>query len=165
MIDPEASGGDRPGPPAAESGAVSIRSAGGSDLPFVGELLACCGLPTVDLEAGRIVGFVIAESQGDSVGTAGVELYPPVALLRSVAVVRAQRRRGIGAQLVAEVERRARARGVRVLYLLTTSAEHFFAGLGYAQAERADAPAAIRATREFAALCPATAVLMHRRLA
>lgn len=150
--------------PAAVASNVAIRSAGANDLAVIGRLLADGALPTGDLDTLRAADFVIAEIDGVPLGTAGVELYAPVGLLRSVAVARELRRRGVGAQLVAAVERRARDRGVRDLYLLTTTAERFFGRRGYARLERTAAPAAIRGTTEFSALCPATAVLMHRRL-
>jgi amino-acid N-acetyltransferase len=50
------------------------------------------------------------------------------------------------------------------IYLLTTTAPDFFAGLGFRRAGRKTAPPAIRATRQFATLCPASAVLMHLNL-
>jgi protein-tyrosine-phosphatase len=54
---------------------------------------------------------------------------------------------------------------VRTLYLLTTTAEPFFAKHGYARAAREAAPAAIRATREFSGICPSSSAFMSRDLA
>jgi ABC-type transport system involved in Fe-S cluster assembly fused permease/ATPase subunit len=50
------------------------------------------------------------------------------------------------------------------MYLLTTSAADFFARLGYKRLERDEAPGAIRATSEFAALCPVDSVLMTKEV-
>jgi N-acetylglutamate synthase-like GNAT family acetyltransferase len=58
----------------------------------------------------------------------------------------------------------ARARGARAVYLLTTTAEAFFRRNGYAAADRATAPAAIRATREFADICPASSAFLFKEL-
>lgn len=58
-------------------------------------------------------------------------------LLRSLAVVHARRGRRLGARLVACVEQQARSAGYPNVTLLTTTAERFFAGLGYARVERA----------------------------
>ena len=55
--------------------------------------------------------------------------------------------------------------GVDDLYLLTETAEPFFAKRGYGAIPRADAPAAIAATEELSSLCPDSAVLMHRAIA
>jgi amino-acid N-acetyltransferase len=48
--------------------------------------------------------------------------------------------------------------------LLTTTAEDFFRALGYARIARELAPEAIRTTREFSSLCPASSVVMVKRL-
>ena len=53
---------------------------------------------------------------------------------------------------------------MRALYLLTTTAVPFFERMGFAAIDRAEAPPAIAATREFATYCPESAVLMRRRL-
>jgi len=58
----------------------------------------------------------------------------------------------------------ARAAGAREAWLLTETAESFFAGLGWARAAREDAPPAIAGSVEFATACPATAVAMRRAL-
>jgi amino-acid N-acetyltransferase len=54
--------------------------------------------------------------------------------------------------------------GVRELFLLTTTAEPIFARWGFRRVDRAEAPPAIRESREFASLCPASAVFMARRV-
>jgi hypothetical protein len=53
-------------------------------------------------------------------------------LLRSLVVDPRARTTGIGSQLVAHAEAYARARGMPSIYLLTTTAEAFFAARGYA---------------------------------
>jgi amino-acid N-acetyltransferase len=58
----------------------------------------------------------------------------------------------------------ARAMGIQRLWLLTTSAEGFFAGLGFAPAPRENAPASIQASEEFAWHCPDDAVCMTREV-
>jgi amino-acid N-acetyltransferase len=75
----------------------------------------------------------------------GLELFGSVALLRSLVVSE-------------------RARGVHTIYLLTTTAEKFFQRRGFARTDRASAPPAIRATREFAGICPASSAFMSRAL-
>jgi amino-acid N-acetyltransferase len=53
---------------------------------------------------------------------------------------------------------------VRTLFLLTTTAEGFFARLGYLHATRDVAPPAIRSTKEFAGICPASSAFMSKQL-
>jgi amino-acid N-acetyltransferase len=54
--------------------------------------------------------------------------------------------------------------GLRELWLLTTTAADYFPRFGFARADRAAAPDAVRASREFAEACPASAVAMRLSL-
>ena len=47
---------------------------------------------------------------------------------------------------------------------MNTSAEVFFAHHGYGRADRGSAPSAIRATREFTGIGPASSAFMFREL-
>jgi amino-acid N-acetyltransferase len=58
----------------------------------------------------------------------------------------------------------AEARGIRALYLLTTTAEHYFPSFGFKKVDRADLPDAVRATKEFTTACPDSATAMSRVL-
>ena len=80
--------------------------------------------------------------------------------MRSLVVTQKDLGRGLGRRLVDAVEILAAETGVRSIYLLTTSAEAFFEYLGFRRISREETPAAIRSTREFSSLCPATAVVM-----
>lgn len=127
-------------------------------------LLSAGGLPVSDLHSSKNVLFFGCSSGDTLAGIVGLEVYGSSALLRSLAVLESGRRAGLGTALVAYAEQQAMARGIDTLYLLTNTAENFFAGRGYARAERDLAPAAIAATREFAELCPSSAAFMLKRL-
>jgi N-acetylglutamate synthase-like GNAT family acetyltransferase len=58
----------------------------------------------------------------------------------------------------------ARKSGAREVWLLTTTAEGFFAANGFERVVRTDAPAAIAATSQFKDICPDTAALMRLAL-
>ena len=121
-------------------------------------------LPTLDLTAAHLEHFIACGSDKALDGVVGLEMYLPHALLRSLAVASAKRGNGIGQALLAEAERHAGEQGVREIYLLTTTAERFFSRNSYERIARDEAPAAIRATQEFTALCPASAAFMRKRL-
>ena len=127
-------------------------------------LLESAGLPTRDLTDTHCEHFFFVGSAHAPTGLVGLELFGDVGLLRSLAVAPQRRGRGEGLALVKHAEAQARSRGVDALYLLTTTAEDFFARQGYRRAERATAPAAIRTTREFAGLCPASSTFMSKGL-
>jgi arsenate reductase (glutaredoxin) len=126
--------------------------------------LADGGLHTDDLDLPGRTFFRYRDADGAVVGHAGYELYGTDALLRSVVVAPEARGRGIGRALVRLLMRRAVAEGAREAYCLTIDARAFFAALGFAVIARADAPAAIRSTKQMAELCPDNAVLLHRRI-
>lgn len=127
-------------------------------------LLQRAGLPTQDLTEAHLQHFLFAGDADAPTGLVGLELSPPSALLRSLAVDAALRRHGLGTALLTHAEAHARAAGARSLYLLTTSAESFFATRGFVRIERSAAPAFIRASTEFSSLCPASAAFMVKHL-
>jgi amino-acid N-acetyltransferase len=127
-------------------------------------LLAESGLPTADITLQHLHHFFGCASGEQLIGAVGLEIYGDVALLRSLAVRAHRRGQGIGSCLAAQAESHAREQGVGSLWLLTMTAEAFFRGRGYARVPREEAPAAIKATREFAGICPANSVLMVKSL-
>jgi amino-acid N-acetyltransferase len=127
-------------------------------------LLAECGLPVADISPLAPPLFFGIRADGALAAVVGLDLHAPFGLLRSLAVRPAFRNRGYGRALVARVESFAAARGVESLFLLTTTAEHFFSRLGYAVASREAAPAAIRATPQFAGLCPGSSAFLSKCL-
>ncbi len=142
---------------------MEIRPARAADLAPVQALLKEAALPWEDV-AAHLDTFVVGEEGGRIVACAGFEHHGSDALVRSVAIAAPLRSRGLGAGLCDTLLGDARRRGVRDAYLLTTTAPRFFARRGFAPIPRDGAPDAIRATREFTELCPASAVLMHRAL-
>jgi amino-acid N-acetyltransferase len=130
----------------------------------VRRLLSAATLPVDDLTPEHLEHFFACGAQGAPLGVGGVELHGEDALLRSLAVDEKARGQGCGSALVAALEAHAREQGARRIYLLTTTAPRFFAGLGYRIVARDAAPERVRATPEFAALCPASAVCMAKAL-
>lgn len=137
---------------------ISIQS-----VPFnssIGTLLRASHLPTADLEAGTDVLFFAAGSADKPSGIVGLQIFGPIALLRSLAVSEPERRKGLGAVLVSYAEQHALSVGVHSIYLLTTTAARFFETRGYSHAKRSEAPTAIAATSQFSGLCPASSAFM-----
>ncbi len=140
-----------------------LRAAKPADHPPVTALLDRLGLPLAGVSSD-LDGFVVAESAGRIVGTAAVEAYGHVGLLRSVAVDPDLQGAGLGAALVERVLDAARAAGVDDVFLLTTTAERYFPRHGFAVVSRDDVPAALHASAEVRGACPASATVMRRRL-
>lgn len=144
----------------------ALRPATRHDLPRVQALLTANKLPLEGLD-DCLECLVVAEHEGALVGVAGTERCGEgeYALLRSVAVADAWKGKGLGRALVVRAIADAEARGARALYLLTTTAEHYFPSFGFRQTGRATVPAAVQATVEFTSACPASAVVMVRETA
>ncbi len=113
----------------------------------------------------HLANFFVAVSEEVVVGVAGFEAHGTDGLLRSVAIAPARRGEGVARRLVESVESSARRQGMATLFLLTTSAGDYFSRRGFTPLERADAPASLAASKEFRGACPASAVLMGKRLA
>lgn len=142
---------------------IALAPAASGDLAAVEQLAAACALPTAVVRDAFPAAYVVARRAGRLVGASALERHGDVALLRTVAVAPSERGRGTGIALVANRLTAARAAGVSSVYALTTSAAPFFQRFGFAPADRAAAPAALRASRELAELCPASAACMSVR--
>ena len=153
-------------PPAVPASTVGLRHATRRDLAAVERLLADAKLTTAgvaELFAERATDFIVADDpdrDGELAAVAGLEVCCGNALLRSVAVRPEWRSRGLGRELVRRVVCEAESRGLDALYLLTTTAEHYFPRFGFEPVARERVPAEIRDTLEFRSACPASAVAM-----
>jgi len=133
-------------------------------LETVRQLLESAQLPTVDLTHEHCRHFFFSGEADRPDGLVGLEILGDSGLLRSLVVRESGRGAGLGSALVEHVEQYARERKILSVYLLTTTAEDFFAARGYRIASREEAPPAIRATREFSGLCPASSTFMVKQL-
>lgn len=124
--------------------------------------LEAAGLPPVSVSSATTV-YQFVGTAGP-IGWAALEICDKAALLRSVVVAEGHRGTGVGAAMVRAVIRQARDDGMKELWLLTETGRGFFARQGFALVDRASAPAAIRNTSEFAAICPRSADCMTMRL-
>ena len=136
-----------------------LRAATEADEAQIHSLLASSGLPTSDLKTSRPE-FLVACEGARIIGVGGVERFGTTGLLRSVAVSDQHRGRGVGAVIVAALERHARDGGLHELVLLTQTAAPFFEHHGYRAIERNSAPASVQASAEFRTLCPDSARCM-----
>ena len=141
-----------------------IRPAGPRDLPDIIALLEAGKLPLAGLDA-HVATTLVAQRNARVVGCAAVEIQGTVGLLRSVAVDETRRGEGLGHQLTQAALDLARARGLKTVYLLTTTAAEFFPRFGFREIARDDVDAAVQRSVEFTKACPADAVAMRADLA
>jgi L-amino acid N-acyltransferase YncA len=150
---------------------LRFRRATRGDWPAITVLLGAASLPLAGAEE-QLDHFVLAIRRDDIVGCATYESGTAAAgaesgravLLRSVALAPAERGAGAGRLIVERALERARQVGGTSAILLTTTAEAFFGHLGFERITRADVPASLLESAEFTGACPASAVIMRRRL-
>lgn len=125
-------------------------------------LLKQNNLPTEDIsEVTKLFSIL----DGDKViATIGVEFYKNICLLRSFAVNREYRSKGIGKQLVHFIEDFAKQKGMQEIVLLATTASDYFAKKNYQIIHREDIPDEIKNSSEFKSTCPSSAVVMKKIL-
>ena len=140
--------------------ALVIEAAVPEDLGAITALLAEADLPGDDV-ADHLQHFLVARYEDEIVGTVGLEFMPPIGFLRSLAVLASQHGRGFGGALCRLLLARARQSGLGEMYLMTTTAEDYFSTRGWSRIEREQAPQAVRDTRQFQGLCPASATCMR----
>jgi len=140
---------------------IRLRAATASDLARVHELLEAARLPTDGLGDQFPDAYVVAESDGRVVAAAGIERHGTWGLLRSVVVAADRRGTGIGERLVRERLDWARQSRLDAVYALTTTAADYFPRLGFSAAPRDGAPEELKASREFASVCPSSAICLR----
>jgi amino-acid N-acetyltransferase len=142
---------------------ITIERAVAGDVPQILDLLKRQSLPPDGL-TDHAATTVVARQDGRVVGSAAVEMYADGGLLRSVAVDDSLKGQGLGRALTEQAIALARAAGLDALYLLTTTAEGYFPKLGFERTTREDVPAGVRSSVEFTSACPASAIVMRKRL-
>jgi amino-acid N-acetyltransferase len=143
---------------------ITIRGARTEDRDAVAELLERTSLPPDGLDEQFGEPYAVAVADGEIVGAAGVEVYGRAGLLRSVAVDPGWQGHGLGRRLTEERLRWAESRGLETVYLLTNTAAGYFPRLGFAPVARDEVPAEVRASLQFASVCPSTAAVLALRL-
>lgn len=108
--------------------------------------------------------FFIARSGQEFLGCIGLERYGLAGLLRSMWVDEKHRNKGIARALVTKLEGHATSLGLNALYLLTETAETYFAKQGYQEVDRNLSPEELKSSAEFKSFCPASAKLMFKML-
>jgi amino-acid N-acetyltransferase len=149
-------------PTAATVGTTtSIGPASGGDLDGIKRLLVGSLLPSRDV-GGASQRFIVASEGGRLIGCAGLQVAGQDGLVRSMAVHWTRRNAGLGSKLHRRLLFEAALAGVRTLYVVTTTAEDFFAGHGFRKVAADAVPAELQASEEFTAFVPGGSAVMTR---
>jgi amino-acid N-acetyltransferase len=148
---------------AASSTTTSIGPASGGDLDAIKRLLAGSMLPSRDVGGAR-QRFIVASEGGRLIGCAGLQVAGQDGLVRSMAVHWTRRNAGLGTRLHERLLFEALQAGVRTLYVVTATAEDFFAGHGFKKVAARDVPPELQASEEFTAFVPGGGTVMSRKV-
>lgn len=124
-------------------------------------LLAAEKLPVDDLPE-TLDNFVVATDGETLTGVAGLEIYGQYGLLRSLAVDKAYRDKGIANNLLAQIEGLAKTEKLSAIYLLTETAPDYFFRKGYRVINRSSVPSEVQQSTEFSHVCPVSAIVMKK---
>jgi amino-acid N-acetyltransferase len=143
---------------------MNMELASDKDEPWIRQLLNLCGLPDEDITPEHLKHFWVLKDGFQIAGVVGIEILGSIGLLRSLAVQEKFRKGGLGSQLVQKAENHAVSLKLKALYLLTLTADDFFAKRGYRKIARATVPPEVQKTPEFQGICPASSVCMVKFL-
>jgi len=142
---------------------ITIEPVSFEDKNTVIDLLKNAALPTQNLPEG-LPDFVIAKEGENATGIAGLESFGLSGLLRSVAVDPAYQGKGGAAKLVQTLLAQANSKRLEEIYLITTTADHYFDRFDFKAVDRDLVPGEIQKTQQFSGLCPSSAVVMKHVL-
>ena len=129
-------------------GGVSITPAMPGDEWAILDLVEAVHLPPEGITE-TMEYFWVARAGERIVGAVGLEVYDDTALLRSLAVTPACQHTGLGRALTETALSYLTTRQFRAVYLLTTTAEAFFARYGFCPVGRDAMPAGVQQSVEF----------------
>jgi len=142
---------------------IHIQKADKRDFDAVCRILSQENLPTSDLNP-LLENFFIAVDDNAIAGVIGMDRYGDNGLLRSAIVQKEHRNTGIAAALVARLFDEAAKHGVTTLYLITNTAAGYFQNKGFKKIDKEEVAPAVLQSKEFNGLCPASSVIMVKKL-
>jgi amino-acid N-acetyltransferase len=122
-------------------------------------LLKSSNLPADDLDYKKdlLVGYYESDA---IVGTGGLEIYGPYALLRSLSVKMGIRGKSVGSTIYQFLLDEAKKKKLKAIFLLTETAHGFFLKKGFQDVKREDVPDEVKKSSEFSTVCPTNAAVM-----
>lgn len=139
------------------------RRAKTGDIPAIEALLTADKLPLEGVKE-NIAGFFVIYKGRRLVAAIGLESYSSAGLLRSAVVASDMRDKGLGRFLVERVILEARAKGWDALFLLTETAQGYFAKFGFVAVDRSEVPPDVTGSVEFQGACPVNATVMRLKV-
>ena len=129
-------------------GGVIVTPAMPGDVCAILDLVETVHLPPEGIAAAMEY-FWVARAGERLIGAVGLEVYDDMALLRSLAVTPARQHTGLGRALTETALSYLTTRQFRAVFLLTTTAQEFFARHGFCLVARDAVPTSVQQSVEF----------------
>lgn len=129
-----------------------------NDISDVKILLQENNLPVSDINE-KITFFAQKENE-KIIAVGGMESAGEDAIIRSIAVSDPFKGKGLGNKITSRLINYAREKGKKDIYLLTTTAENYFAKFRFKKIDRNQVPAAVQKSTQYTSVCPVSAVVM-----
>jgi arsenate reductase (thioredoxin) len=142
---------------------IIIRPANPKDFNSIKKLLSSEKLPVDDIDTS-LKNFFAAIEGNEITGVIGLEVYSEYGLLRSMITNPSYRKKGIAGKLVKRLFEHAQSLKLKEIYLLTETAEKYFANKGFTVVQRDSVPEPVKQSQEFSHACPSTAVAMKKEI-
>jgi amino-acid N-acetyltransferase len=135
-----------------------------NDFGEMNHLLGKADLPLVQTTDHIEYFFKCVNEKQEMIGAIGLEIYGAYGLLRSLVVADDYRNKGIAKLLVEYLEKQAVGLGLKVLYLLTTTADRYFEKQAFVRVPRNEVHEEIKRSSEFQSICPVSAIIMYKSI-
>lgn len=137
---------------------MEIREAIEADKAYIFSLLERTGLTTTGIE--DVTSFRICQKDGKTAGCFGIVHSGDGAMLRSFAVEPEMQGTGIGSFMAVQSMKYAIENEIMPMYLLTNTADKFFAKFGFVEITREDIPKILMDSTALGEYCPCSSVCM-----
>jgi len=108
--------------------------------------------------------FLTAKVNNELVGAVGLEIWNDCALLRSFVVKEKYRNNGLGRELYEKCIELAQRSNIKLVALLTTTAELYFSKKGFIKVTGDSIPFFVKQTKEFQVYCPKSSAVMIKKV-
>ncbi|MFZ2456058.1 MAG: arsenic resistance N-acetyltransferase ArsN2 [Candidatus Altiarchaeia archaeon] len=142
---------------------MTIRKARQTDLDDILSLLGMVDLPGEGVSE-NLENFFVCMHDRTIIGCIGLRIRGKSGLMRSLAVSPEHRGKGIGNALIRKIFSYAKDNKISDLYLLTTTAEEYYARYGFARIQRDAVDPHMLDAPEFKSVCAQAAVCMKKGL-
>ncbi|HPS12998.1 MAG TPA: arsenic resistance N-acetyltransferase ArsN2 [Prolixibacteraceae bacterium] len=135
-----------------------------SDFRKINNLLLENQLPAIDENYPHALYLKTTSLDDQIIGAIGIERYERYGLLRSLVVDQKYRNQSIASRLLDQLLEKAVDLKLESLYLLTTTADHYFDKKKFLRIDRSEVPEAVKQSSEFKDVCPLSSVVMMKKI-